>query len=64
MALGYLLNRNMLRHDDIGTEVEYDGDLDVVVTAFGDLLEAVEGARDLAFVEEELARSKDGRDDS
>ena len=69
LALGYLLNQNMLKHDDIVTEVEYDGDLDVVVvrtkrgtnyeqklkkktltsgcaqgTAFGDLLEAVEGA--------------------
>jgi FdhD protein len=69
LALGYLLNQNMLKHDDIVTEVEYDDDLDVVVvrtergtnyeqklkkktltsgcaqgTAFGDLLEAVEGA--------------------
>ena len=69
LALGYLLNQNMLKHDDIVTEVEYDDDLEVVVvrtergtnyeqklkkktltsgcaqgTAFGDLLEAVEGA--------------------
>ena len=69
LALGYLLNQNMLKPDDIVTEVEYDDDLDVVVvrtergtnyeqklkkktltsgcaqgTAFGDLMEAVEGA--------------------
>jgi FdhD protein len=68
LALGYLLNQNMLRHDDAVTEVEYDDDLQVVVvrtahhtnfeqklkkrtqtsgcaqgTAFGDLLEALEG---------------------
>jgi FdhD protein len=69
LALGYLLNQNMLKADDIVTEVEYDDDLEVVVvrtergtnyeqklkkktltsgcaqgTAFGDLMEAVEGA--------------------
>jgi len=69
LALGYLLNQNMLKPDDIVTEVEYDDDLEVVVvrtergtnyeqklkkktltsgcaqgTAFGDLMEAVEGA--------------------
>ena len=69
LALGYLLNQNMLKPDDIVTEVEYDDDLQVVVvrtergtnyeqklkkktltsgcaqgTAFGDLMEAVEGA--------------------
>lgn len=69
LALGYLLNQNMLKKDDIVNEVEFDSDLDVVVvrtkrgtnyeqklkkktltsgcaqgTAFGDLLEAVEGA--------------------
>src|ERR1700759_3397205 len=31
LALGYLLNRNMLKYDDIVTEVEYDDDLQVVV---------------------------------
>ena len=31
LALGYLLNQNMLRSDDIVTEVEYDDDLEVVV---------------------------------
>ena len=31
LALGYLLNQNMLRPDDIVTEVEYDDDLEVVV---------------------------------
>ena len=31
LALGYLLNQNMLRYDDVVTEVEYDDDLDVVV---------------------------------
>ena len=31
LALGYLLNQNMLRADDIVTEVEYDDDLEVVV---------------------------------
>ena len=70
LALGYLLNQNMLKPDDIVTEVEYDDDLEVVVvrtergtnyeqklkkktltsgcaqgTAFGDLMEAVEGAK-------------------
>ena len=69
LALGYLLNQNMLKPDDIVIEVEYDDDLEVVVvrtergtnyeqklkkktltsgcaqgTAFGDLMEAVEGA--------------------
>src|SRR5215212_9032568 len=31
LALGYLLNQNMLRYDDVVTEVEYDDDLQVVV---------------------------------
>ena len=31
LALGYLLNQNMLRPDDVVTEVEYDDDLEVVV---------------------------------
>ena len=31
LALGYLLNQNMLRYDDVVTEVEYDDDLEVVV---------------------------------
>ena len=31
LALGYLLNQNMLKYDDIVTEVEYDDDLQVVV---------------------------------
>ncbi len=31
LALGYLLNQNMLRPDDVVTEVEYDEDLAVVV---------------------------------
>src|SRR4051794_5911248 len=31
LALGYLLNQNMLKYDDQVTEVEYDDDLDVVV---------------------------------
>ncbi len=31
LALGYLLNQNMLRADDVVTEVEYDDDLEVVV---------------------------------
>ena len=69
LALGYLLNQNMLKPDDIVTEVVYDDDLQVVVvyteqgtnfeeklkkktltsgcaqgTAFGDLMEAIEGA--------------------
>lgn len=68
LAIGYLLNQNMLKPDDVITEVEYDDDLQVVVvrtergtnfeqklkkktltsgcaqgTAFGDLMEAVEG---------------------
>jgi len=69
LALGYLLNQNMLSYDDVVTEVEYHEDLQVVVvrtehntnfeqklkkrtqtsgcaqgTAFGDLMEAIEGA--------------------
>ena len=69
LALGYLLNQNMLKPDDIVTDVVYDDDLQVVVvytergtnfeeklkkktltsgcaqgTAFGDLMEAIEGA--------------------
>ena len=31
LALGYLLNQNMLRSDDVVTEVVYDDDLQVVV---------------------------------
>ena len=31
LALGYLLNQNMLKYDDVVTEVEYDDDLEVVV---------------------------------
>src|SRR5215468_5855688 len=31
LALGYLLNQNMLKYDDLVTEVEYDDDLKVVV---------------------------------
>ena len=31
LALGYLLNQNMLKPDDVVTEVEYDEDLQVVV---------------------------------
>jgi FdhD protein len=31
LALGYLLNQNMLKYDDHVTEVEYDDDLEVVV---------------------------------
>lgn len=31
LALGYLLNQNMLKPDDIVTEVEYDDDLQVVI---------------------------------
>ena len=31
LALGYLLNQNMLKPDDVVTEVEYDDDLEVVV---------------------------------
>jgi len=31
LAVGYLLNQNMLKYDDVVTEVEYDDDLQVVV---------------------------------
>ncbi|MGJ3261759.1 MAG: formate dehydrogenase accessory sulfurtransferase FdhD, partial [Salinarimonas sp.] len=31
LAIGYLLNQNMLHPDDVVTEVEYDEDLEVVV---------------------------------
>jgi FdhD protein len=31
LALGYLLNQNMLKYDDVVTEVEYHDDLEVVV---------------------------------
>ncbi len=31
LALGYLLNQNMLKYDDVVTEVEYEDDLQVVV---------------------------------
>jgi FdhD protein len=31
LALGFLLNQNMLRQDDVVTEVEFDDDLEVVV---------------------------------
>ena len=31
LAVGYLLNQNMLRHDDVVTGVDYDADLEVVV---------------------------------
>src|SRR5277367_6023474 len=31
LALGYLLNQNMLKYDDVVTGVEYDDDLQVVV---------------------------------
>src|ERR1700724_4476888 len=31
LALGYLLNQNMLKYDDVVTEVEVDDDLQVVV---------------------------------
>jgi FdhD protein len=31
LAIGYLLNQNMLRQDDVVTGVDYDGDLSVVV---------------------------------
>ncbi|MFZ4531786.1 MAG: formate dehydrogenase accessory sulfurtransferase FdhD, partial [Alsobacter sp.] len=31
LALGYLLNQNMLKPDDVVTDVEYDDDLEVVV---------------------------------
>lgn len=69
LALGYLLNQNMLKPDDVVTAIDYDDDLQVVVvrtergtnfeaklkkktltsgcaqgTAFGDLMEAIEGA--------------------
>lgn len=68
LALGYLINQNMLKPDDVVTGVDYDEELSVVVvrtaratnyeeklrkrtltsgcaqgTAFGDLMEAVEG---------------------
>jgi FdhD protein len=70
LALGFLLNQNMLRPDDVVTAIDYDEELAVIVvrtqrstdyeqklkkktqtsgcaqgTAFGDLLELVEGAR-------------------
>ncbi len=70
LAIGYLLNQNMLRRDDIVTGVDYDAELSVVVvrttrktdyeeklkkkvqtsgcaqgTAFGDLMEALDGIR-------------------
>jgi FdhD protein len=35
LALGYLLNQNMLKYDDVVTEVEYDDDLEVVVVRTG-----------------------------
>jgi len=35
LALGYLLNQNMLKYDDVVTEVEYDEDLQVVVVRTG-----------------------------
>jgi FdhD protein len=31
LAVGYLLNQNMLKYDDVVTQVEYDDDLEVVV---------------------------------
>src|SRR3990170_4027932 len=31
LAVGYLINQNMLKPDDVVTEVEYDDDLQVVV---------------------------------
>src|SRR5690348_6631472 len=31
LAVGYLLNQNMLRHDDVVTGIEYDDDLETVV---------------------------------
>jgi FdhD protein len=70
LALGYLLNQNMLKPDDVVTGVDHDEELSVVVvrtqratnyeaklrkrtltsgcaqgTAFGDLMEAIEGVR-------------------
>ncbi len=70
LAIGYLLNQNMLRPDDVVTGVDYDEDLAVAVvrterqtdyedklkkrtqtsgcaqgTAFGDLMELVEGVK-------------------
>lgn len=70
LALGYLLNQNMLKPGDVVTAVDYDDDLEVVVvrteiatnyedklkkrtltsgcaqgTAFGDLLETMNGVR-------------------
>jgi len=35
LALGYLLNQNMLKYDDVVTDVEYDDDLQVVVVRTG-----------------------------
>ena len=35
LALGYLLNQNMLKYDDVVTEVEYHDDLQVVVVRTG-----------------------------
>src|ERR1044072_9231332 len=35
LALGYLLNQNMLRPDDVVTEVEHDEDLAVIVVRTG-----------------------------
>src|ERR1043165_1731675 len=35
LALGYLLNQNMLKYDDVVTEVEYHDDLQVVVFDLG-----------------------------
>jgi FdhD protein len=31
LAVGYLLNQNMLRHDDVVTGIDYDDDLETVV---------------------------------
>ena len=70
LAIGYLLNQNMLQPDDVVTGVDYDEELAVAVvrteretdyedklqkrtqtsgcaqgTAFGDLMEAIEGAQ-------------------
>jgi FdhD protein len=70
LAIGYLLNQNMLQQDDVVTGVDYDEDLAVAVvrteretdyedklqkrtqtsgcaqgTAFGDLMEVIEGAK-------------------
>src|SRR5215469_9322644 len=51
LAIGYLLNQNMLRPDDVVTGVDYDEKLKKKVqtsgcaqgTVFGDLMEALEG---------------------